>query len=133
MTRAGSRIASTSTSGPHAELLIRVRSDATVCLDLVLDDAGVAHRDLELWPDGATLVIDLPDHAEAERIVAVLRQHLGAELQSAVIVSDGRHSCVIHEPSPRGQAEAAGVEAGGRSRALGQAHGLGARVRYPHA
>jgi hypothetical protein len=133
MTRAGSRTASTSTSSAHAELLIRVRSDATVCLDLVLDDAGIAHRDLELWPDGASLVVDLPDHAEAERIVAVLRQHLGAELRSAVIVYDGRPNCVIHELSPRGQAEGAGVEVGGRSRALGQEHGLGARARYPHA
>jgi hypothetical protein len=117
MTRASSRIAST--SGPHAELLIRVCSDATVCLDLVLDDAGIAHRDLELWPDGATLVVDLPDHAEAERIVAVLRQHLGAELRSAVIVYDGRQSCLIHEPSPRGQAEGAAAEAGGRTRSAG--------------
>jgi len=92
------------TTGP-SELRIRVRSDATVCLDLVLDHAGVAHRDVELWPDGASVVVDVADHTEGERIVAVLRQHLGVVLRSAVILHDGRNACVLHEPTARDQRE----------------------------
>jgi hypothetical protein len=78
------------------ELQVRVRPDATVCLDLVLGHAGISYRALRVEPGGASLVVDLPESTDTAHIVAVLRQHLGIVLRCVVVDDDGRTDCLIH-------------------------------------
>jgi hypothetical protein len=105
---------------PRPELCIKVRPDATVCLDLVLRDAGVDYRELGLEPDGASVVIDLHDLADLDRIVAVLRQHLGVMLRCALVDHDARHECLIHGSAPTAPSASSGdATPGGISDACG--------------
>jgi hypothetical protein len=82
-----------------SRLGIVVSSDAVVCLDLVLDDAGVDYHHVRVRQGGARVFIDLVDRADGYRIVDVLRQYLGAELREATIHHDGNRTRVVCNPT----------------------------------
>jgi hypothetical protein len=82
-----------------SRLEIVVGPDAVLCLDLVLDDAGVDFHDLNARQGGARVTIDVLDEADGYRIVDALRQHLGTELQEAAIFHDGARTRVVCDPA----------------------------------
>jgi hypothetical protein len=84
------------------QLRVKVRADAFSCLDLVLRHAGLDHGAPRLEPDGASVVVDLPDATDAEHVVAVLRQHLGIVLRCVVLDGEGEARCLVHEPGDDG-------------------------------
>ncbi|HEV8296215.1 MAG TPA: hypothetical protein VGQ20_02930 [Acidimicrobiales bacterium] len=91
-----------SRSGSAANLWIGVGPDAAMCLDLVLDHIGVSYRAVDRQPGGACAVIDVADAADGERIVWVLRQHLGSELREAAIHQDHAIKIIYDSPAPIG-------------------------------
>jgi hypothetical protein len=78
---------------------VSVGPNAVVCLDLVLDAAGVTYRDLRTSRAGATFSVEIVDIADGQRIAAVLRQHLTLELHRATICHNGAHIQVVYEPA----------------------------------
>jgi hypothetical protein len=77
-------------------LRVKVRADAMSCLDLVLRHAGLDHHAPRSEPDGASVVVDLPEGADPSHIVAVLRQHLGVVLRCVVLEDAATTSCLVH-------------------------------------